>query len=77
MGNSVVYLISLRRKYNPNLTFSYGYFLIPIMDLVLCLASPIGGIIEDKIGGKKNNLFININYVCFILTYVFLQKYFF
>jgi MFS family permease len=70
MGNSVVYLISLRRKYNPNLTFSYGYFLIPIMDLVLCLTSPIGGIIEDKIGGKKTIL-LSTSIVCgsFLLMY--------
>ena len=53
LGNSTVYLISFRRIYNPQLTFSYGYFLIPIMNFTLSLASPLGGIIEDKIGGKK------------------------
>ena len=53
LGNSVVYLISFRRKFNQNLTFSYGYFLFPIMNFSLSLSSPIGGILEDKIGGKK------------------------
>ena len=53
LGNYVVYLISFRRHYNPNLTFSHGYFLFPIMNLALSLTAPIGGIIEDKIGGKK------------------------
>ena len=42
-GNSIVYLISFRRHYNNKLTFSYGYFLMPIMDLTLCLSAPIGG----------------------------------
>ena len=70
MGNCVVYLISFRKEYNPNLTFSHGYFLIPIMDLVLCLTSPIGGIIEDKIGGKKTIL-LSTSIVCgsFLLMY--------
>ena len=53
LGNSVVYLISFRRKFNQNLTFSYGYFLFPIMNFSLSLSSPIGGVLEDKIGGKK------------------------
>ena len=73
MGNSIVYLISLRRKYNPNLTFSYGYFLIPIMDLVLCLASPIGGIIEDKIGGKKT-IFLSTLIVCISFSLMYFSK---
>ena len=53
LGNYVVYLISFRRNYNQNLTFSYGYFLFPIMNFSLSLSSPIGGVLEDKIGGKK------------------------
>jgi MFS family permease len=73
MGNSIVYLISLRRKYNPNLTFSYGYFLIPIMDLVLCLASPIGGIIEDKIGGKKT-IFLSTSIMCASFSLMYFSK---
>ena len=52
-GNSFVYLISFRRHYQPNLSFSYGYFLLPIMNITLALTSPIGGIILNKIGGKK------------------------
>ena len=50
LGNSVVYLISFRREFNQNLTFSYGYFLFPIMNFSLSLSSPIGGVLEDKIG---------------------------
>jgi hypothetical protein len=40
------------------------------MDLVLCLTSPIGGIIEDKIGGKKTIL-LSTSIVCgsFLLMY--------
>ena len=53
LGNSVVYLISFRINYNQNLTFSYGYFLFPIMNFSLSLSSPKGGVLEDKIGGKK------------------------
>lgn len=53
LGHTVVYLISFRRHYNPNLTFSHGYFLFPIMNLSLSLTITIGGIIEKKIGGKK------------------------
>ena len=68
-GNSIVYLISFRRHYNNKLTFSYGYFLMPIMDLTLCLSAPIGGIIEDKIGGKKT---ISLSTVILCLSFTFL-----
>ena len=44
LGNSVVYLISFRRKFNQNLTFSHGYFLFSIMNFSLSLSSPIGGV---------------------------------
>ena len=71
LGNSIVYLISLRRYYNSTLTFSYGYFLIPIMDLTLCIAAPIGGILEDKIGGKKTIILSTL-----ILCISFLIMYF-
>jgi len=73
MGNSVVYLISLRKIYNPNLTFSYGYFLIPIMDFVLCIASPIGGIIEDKLGGKKT-IFLSTSIICASFSLMYFSK---
>jgi len=73
MGNSVVYLISLRRKYNPNLTFSYGYFLIPIMDLILSLASPIGGFFEDKLGGKKT-IFLSNLIICASFSLMYFSK---
>ena len=58
LGHTVVYLISFRRHYNPNLTFSHGYFLFPIMNLSLSLTITIGGIIEKKIGGK-NTVFLS------------------
>ena len=51
--NFVVYLISYRRHYNNNLTFSHGYFLFPILNLITSLTIPIGGILEDKLGPKK------------------------
>ena len=35
LGHTMVYLLSFRRHYNPNLTFSHGYFLFPIMGLTL------------------------------------------
>ena len=59
IGNSVVYLISFRRHYNNYLSFSFGYFLFPIMNFTISLTSPIGGFIEDKIGGKKT-IFLSI-----------------
>ena len=73
MGNAVVYLISLRRKYNPKLSFAYGYFLIPIMDFILSIASPIGGIIEDKIGGKKT-IFLSYLILCISFIYMYFSK---
>ena len=51
--NFMVYLISYRRYYDNKLTFSYGYFLIPIMNLTTSLTIPIGGFLEDKIGPRK------------------------
>ena len=48
IGYATVYLISFRRFYNTNLTFSYGYFLFPIMNFNLMLTSPIGGIIYRR-----------------------------
>ena len=35
LGHTFVYLISFRRHYNPNLTFSHGYFLFPILGCTL------------------------------------------
>ena len=73
LGNSIVYLISFRRYYNHNLTFSYGYFLIPIMDLTLCIAAPIGGIIEDKIGGRKT-IFLSVFILCISFTFMYFSR---
>ena len=73
LGNSIVYLISFRRYYNNKLTFSYGYFLIPIMDLTLCLAAPIGGIIEDIIGGRKT-IILSITILCFSFSFMYFSR---
>ena len=70
-GNYIVYLISFRRHYNSDLTFSYGYFLIPIIYFTHSLTSSIGGTIEDKIGGRKS---IVLSY--FILCIAFSLMYF-
>ena len=68
MGNFVVYLISLRRQIDKKITFSYGYFLIPIVDLILCLTSSIGGFIEDLIGGKRT---IFLSYLILCISFMF------
>ena len=73
IGNSVVYLISFRRHYNSKLTFSYGYFLFPIMNFTLSLTSPIGGIIEDKIGSKKT-IFLSTLILCFSFSIMLLSR---
>ena len=73
LGNSIVYLISFRRFYNPNLTFSYGYFLIPIMNFSLTLTSPIGGFVEDKIGGKQT-IFLSTLILCISLIFMYISK---
>ena len=73
LGYSIVYLISFRRFYNPDLTFSYGYFLIPIMNFSLMLTSPIGGIIEDKIGGKQT-IFLSTIILCISLVFIYISK---
>ena len=73
LGNSIVYLISFRRYYNNKLTFSFGYFLIPIMDLTLCLTAPIGGLIEDKIGGKKT-IILSITILCFSFSLMYFSR---
>ncbi len=73
VGNSIVYLISFRRAYDPKLTFSYGYFLIPIMNFTLSLTSPIGGIIEDKIGGRKT-IFLSTYIICISFTFMYFSR---
>ena len=73
VGNSIVYLISFRRAYEPKLTFSYGYFLIPIMNFTLSLTSPIGGIIEDKIGGRKT-IFLSTSIICISFTFMYFSR---
>ena len=73
LGNATVYLISFRRFYNQKLTFSYGYFLIPIMNFSMTLSTPLGGILEDKIGGKKT-IFLSTLIICISLTLMYYFK---
>ena len=73
LGNSVVYLISFRRHYNPKLTFSYGYFLFPIMNFSLELTSPIGGILEHKIGGKST-IILSTLILCISLLLLYISR---
>ena len=70
LSHTVVYLISFRRHFNPNLTFSHGYFLFPIMNFSLSLTITVGGIIEKRIGGKKT-IFLSSLILClsFIIMY--------
>ena len=72
-GNSIVYLITFRRHYNPNLNFSYGYFLIPIIYLTLSLTSPIGGIIEDMLGAKRTIL-LSYFILCISFSLIYFSK---
>lgn len=73
LGHTVVYLISFRRHYNPNLTFSHGYFLFPIMNLTLSLTITIGGIIEKKIGGK-NTIFLSSLILCLSFAVMYFSR---
>jgi MFS family permease len=73
LGHTVVYLISFRRHYNPNLTFSHGYFLFPIMNLSLSLTITIGGIIEKKIGGKKT-IFLSSLVLCLSFAVMYFSR---
>ena len=73
LGNSVVYLISFRRHYNPKITFSYGYFLFPIMNFSLDLTSPIGGILEHKIGGKST-IILSTLILCISLLLLYISR---
>ena len=73
VGDSIVYLISFRRAYNPALNFSYGYFLVPIMNIFLSLTSPIGGIIEDKIGGRKT-IFLSTSIICISFIFMYFTR---
>ena len=76
LGHNVVYLISFRRYFNPNITFSHGYFLFPIMYFTLSLTIPIGGIIENKIGGKKT-IILSTSIICLSLLLMYISKYLF
>lgn len=73
LGHTVVYLISFRRHYNPNLTFSHGYFLFPIMYFTLSVTVTIGGIVETKIGGKKT-IFLSTLILCLSFTMMYFSR---
>ena len=73
LGNSIVYLISFRRYYNPTLNFSYGYFLIPIIYLTQSLASPVGGTIEDIIGAR-GTILLSYFILCISFSFIYISK---
>ena len=69
----IVYLISYRHYYNNNLTFSYGYFLFPILNLTTSLTIPIGGFLEDKIGQRKT-IIVSTIILCSSFTMMYFSK---
>ena len=71
--NFIVYLISYRRYYNNKLTFSYGYFLFPILNLTTALNIPIGGFFEDKIGQRKT-IILSLLILCSAFTLLYFSK---
>ena len=71
--NFIVYLISYRRYYNNKLTFSYGYFLFPILNLTTALTIPIGGFFEDKIGQRKT-IILSLLIICSAFTLLYFSK---
>ena len=73
LGHTVVYLISFRRNFNQKLTFSYGYFLFPIMSFSSALTITIGGIIEKKIGGK-NTIFLSSLVLCLSFVFMYFSR---
>ena len=73
LGHTVVYLISFRRHYNPNITFSHGYFLFPIMYFTISLTIPLGGVLEEMIGGKKT-IFVSSLILCLSFSVMYFSK---
>lgn len=73
LGSSIVYFISFRRQENPYINYQYGYFLIPIIDFSIGISLPLGGFIEDIIGGKRtiflSYLIICVNLLFFLFSY--------
>ena len=69
----IVYLVSYRHYYNNNLTFSYGYFLFPILNLTTSLTIPIGGFLEDKIGQRKT-IIVSTIILCSSFTMMYFSK---
>ena len=73
LGHTVVYLISFRRHYNPNITFSHGYFLFPIMYFIISLTIPLGGVVEEMIGGKKT-MFVSSLILCLSFSVMYFSR---
>lgn len=70
LGYSVIYLVSFRKNYNSKITHSYAYCYISLMNLSFRLTTPIGGYIEEKMGGKKTIVLSNfILCISFIIIY--------
>ena len=70
LGYSVIYLVSFRKNYDSKITHSYAYCYISLMNLTFKLTTPLGGYIEDKMGGKKTIALSNfILCISFIIIY--------
>ena len=70
LGYTAFYLISFRKHFNQNLNYSYTYCFIPLINLSFSFTAPIGGYIEDKLGGKKAIILSNsILCLSFIIMY--------
>ena len=70
LGYTTIYLISFIRYYNQNLTFSYTYCLIPLVNVSFCLMAPISGYITNKYKGKMIIILSNsILCLSFIVMY--------
>jgi hypothetical protein len=71
LGYTNIYLISFRRHYNKSINFSYSYCFIPLLHLSFGLSAPVGGIIEDKLGGKLTIILSDfILFISFIALYI-------
>ena len=71
--NFIVYLISFRRHYQEKLTFSYGYFLFPVLNLTTTFTIPIGGFLEDKLG-PRTTIILSTSILCSSYTLLYFSR---